>query len=130
MMGIAERAGVWRMWRQSSKPSVPGNITSSRNSTGISRTASVSTEAPLTKLCTSNPAACRLWEMRRGVVSRVFFLKTKEGSPPPPRATPLHTPAAPPPPPPRRESGGGGGGALRPILRKKKGEESHRAPHL
>ena len=28
-------AGVCRMWRQSSKPSVPGNITSSRNSAGL-----------------------------------------------------------------------------------------------
>ena len=55
-MGIAERAGVWRMWRQSSKPSVPGNITSSRNKLGISRRASEMTEAPLIKLCTLESA--------------------------------------------------------------------------
>src|ERR1700733_13275618 len=82
MTGIAEMAGVWRMWRQGSKPSDPGNITSRRNNAGISRSASETTDAPLTKLRTSNPLARRLWVMRRAMSASSSTTKMRERSAP------------------------------------------------
>lgn len=55
IIGVEDRAVVFRIRRQISKPSLPGNITSSRKGFGLRRRASPMTEAPSRKLCTSNP---------------------------------------------------------------------------
>src|SRR5271168_5205501 len=78
MTGVDERVGVCRIWRQRSKPSAPGSITSRRKREGISRKASETTEPPLAKLCTSKPAACRLCEINRAMSSSSSTTKTSE----------------------------------------------------
>ena len=52
---------------------MPGNITSSRNIAGFSRAASARRDAPLTKLCTLKPAACRVVGNQAGDILVVFY---------------------------------------------------------